>query len=205
MHGLTWYSLSYFYLRLIDIRDPMSRAKTSTLVIIILSIVLLGAVSWGVYQYLIITSQAQRIHGLEEVAALNAPLEQRLVQQQMDLDSLRHQLADLELEYAPLQKYLDSAEGVYFEVQIGQYRYVDLIAYQPGLVDLRQASENGIHQILLGRYEQLEQAESLLSLVHRVGLRTAFIVGRINGRIVPMDEAIRFAATSNNSYEQNVY
>jgi hypothetical protein len=183
----------------------MSSSKTYRILTFVFLLLFLAAASWGVYQYLIVHSQSDRITELSRYQDINGPLESQVVQQQIELDSLRTALGELELELQPLQRYSDSAQGVFFEVQIGQFRYFDINAYTHGTIDLRQSKELDVNKILIGRYESHEEALALQSLLRKFGFKTAFVIGRINGLLVSVEDALSALAESNNSGPENVY
>lgn len=131
-----------------------------------------------------------KIASLTKVEAVNKPLENQVVQSQLFIDSMQLALSALEGKLADLQRFDPNAEGVFFEVQLGIFKYFSLDHYQDYLIELRQYDSSNHHFILLGRFDRPEPAHQLVQELKKLGLRNCFVVGRINGRLISEEEAL---------------
>ena len=167
----------------------MSKNKTSKILAISLTVISLALSAYSIYSYLRIHSLERQVEDLSLVKSVNGPLEMQVVKQQIKLDSLITENEKAYNKLNDLQRYSDSASGVFFEVQLGRYSSFNLNQFRNKLVNLRQEEVDGAKLILLGRFDSKEEAELLLADVKRLGLRNAFVIGRIEGVIVSVEEA----------------
>ena len=174
----------------IFVRFSQLMPRSSRIAIIVLSLVLLTAVAFLIYGYLLNKDLNRRLLGLQVVEEVNQPLEKELVHQQIQLTSLGNTIDSLRSELQGYQRYNDSAKGVFYEVQVGKFRHFSIAEYREQLINLRQGQEEELNVILLGRFTALEEAEELLKKVKKLGFSTAFVIGRIDGRICSVDEAL---------------
>ena len=168
----------------------MANSKSYKTIAIVLSIstLLLGA--WAVYSYLQLKTQQVQLAGLEQVEDVNGPMEEQVVLQQLLLDSLLSSNVALKNELKKLELFQDSAQGIYFEVQLGIFKHYDLSAFEREMVHLRQENAEGHQIILLGRFRDIQKAETFQKELLKLGLKTTYLAGRINGQFVTKDEAI---------------
>lgn len=163
--------------------------KSSKIAIPVLSILLVAAVSWAIYSYLLAHSLNKTLARLNIVEEVNQPLEIQVVKQQILLDSLNNELDKQKVAIEFYNTFSDSAKGVYFEIQLGMFSQFELNAYVKNLYRLRQENKENMNLILLGRFTSLSDAEEALKKIKELGLKTAFITGRIDGRIVSKEVA----------------
>ena len=161
--------------------------KIATLV---LSLLLILALAWIAYSYLVKVEQDRRLADLAKVETINGPLEKQLVIQQLKLDAMQQELSALTKELDTYAIYNDSSEGVYFEVQLGKFKQFSITEYKDQLINLHQETQEDLNIILLGRFTEVVAAEDLLLAVKKLGFKTAFITARINGRICDKEEAL---------------
>jgi hypothetical protein len=115
-----------------------------------------------------------------------------LIEQSKKLDSLElvnlklKQSNDLLLENA----FHQSEQGIYYEVQIGSFKDFNLDKYQEELAALKQEKVDGKTKLLLGRFRSFKKALLFENDMKRLGLKGAFIIGRIDGTIVGYQEAL---------------
>ena len=72
---------------------------------------------------------------------------------------------------------------------MGKFKQFKLDFYLNNLIELRQERDGDYNTILLARFTSLHDAEDLLGKLKKLGLRTAFIVGRVDGQIVDKKQA----------------
>lgn len=169
----------------------MSKRKPYKIATLVLVILLLASISWSVYSYLIIKKQSNTISRIEQIEQINSPLELQVVKQQMAIDSINRLQLDLKSKLDALAIYSDSAQGIFFEIQLGKFKQFSLDQYLDNLIELRQERQEDYNTILLARFKTIEEAEDLLQHLKKLGLRTAFIVGRADGQIIDKKQAVQ--------------
>jgi len=111
------------------------------------------------------------------------------------------------LEKKELQERLDSLQrvnsmlielspyytGVFFEVQIGAFENFDLDKYKEGLARLNIDYSGKLDQYTLGKFRELEMAKGFVKDIKSMGIRDAFIVAKIDGKRVKVQEAVEEA------------
>ena len=90
---------------------------------------------------------------------------------------------------------IEATNGVFYEVQIGSFKDFNLDQYQEELAAIRQEKHDGKTKLLLGRFRSFKKALLFENDMKRLGLKDAFIVGRIDGTIVDYQEAIEIQRT----------
>lgn len=90
---------------------------------------------------------------------------------------------------------LEERDGVFYEVQIGSFTDFKLDQYQEELAAIRQEKHDGKTKLLLGRFRSFKKALLFENDMKRLGLKDAFIVGRIDGTIVDYQQAIEVQRT----------
>ena len=117
---------------------------------------------------------------------------------------LQQQYATLQRENQQLADELDSLErvnnlllelspyytGVFFEVQIGAFEYFDLDRYKEDLVKMNIDKTEQIDQYTLGKFRDLDRALSFQQDVKRMGIRDAFVIAKVDGKRVSIQEAL---------------
>lgn len=104
----------------------------------------------------------------------------------MKIKALEEALAELDV---PGPTAADS--GIWFEVQLGSFTDFDLDEYIDELVQMRQEKEGSNAKLLLGRFRSIKPALLFENDMHRLGLKDAYVVGRINGEIVDAEVALK--------------
>lgn len=113
------------------------------------------------------------------IQAQNDSLNDILVEQQMTIDRLREESG------------MDSS-GVYYEVQIGNFKDFNLDAYLEEMANLRQEKYEGGNKFLLGRFRSYKKALLFENDLKRLGMSDVFIKGRIEGKLVSKEEALEY-------------
>lgn len=94
---------------------------------------------------------------------------------------------DLLMENSPLYT------GVFFEVQIGAFKNFDLDRYQDALENLRYYRQDSLKKYVIGKFRNYPTAKAFQKDIVRMGVKDAFVVGKINGNRVEISAAIRAA------------
>lgn len=107
------------------------------------------------------------------------------------------------MEGLNLQKETDTAQdesttGIFFEVQIGSFVDFDLDEYVRDMEEIRQEKDSVSTKLLLGRFRSIRQARLFENDMKRIGLKDAFVIGRINGKLVDVDVAVEALMQQNN-------
>lgn len=109
------------------------------------------------------------------------------------LDSMylyRHLYDSLRIQNAQLRRQWLNPPGVFLEVQIGSFENFNLEAHQEELGELRMEKHDEKEKFILGRFTDLNRALRFENDMKRIGVKGAFIVGRIDGKLVKKEEAI---------------
>ncbi|MFY0644652.1 MAG: hypothetical protein JXR19_09330 [Bacteroidia bacterium] len=168
----------------------MANNKAYKRATILLAISTLLLAAWSIYSYLQLKAHQESLAELRKVEAVNGPMEEQVVLQQFQMDSLIESNSLIQSELKKLEKFQDSAQGVYFEVQLGIFKHFNLSDYQQEMVHIRQDTL-GEHQIiLLGRFTDINRAQDFQKELLKLGLNTTYLAGRINGEFVTKEEAI---------------
>lgn len=127
--------------------------------------------------------------------------EQKSDQVQILQDSLQFQSAEmltkdslneaLKQRIARLQEFSTETDGIFFEVQVGNFKDFNLDAYLEEMAHLRQEKHDGRNKLLLGKFRSYKKALLFENDLKRMGLRDVFIKGRIDGRLTSKEEALK--------------
>ena len=113
-------------------------------------------------------------------------------------DSLENKIYILKTENEILSENSDPPIGMFFEVQIGSFTDFNLDQYNKNLANISQEKHNGTSKFLLGRFGSFKKTLVFESDLKRMGINSAFIVGRIDDQIVTYKEALEALERSNN-------
>lgn len=105
-------------------------------------------------------------------------------------DSLENTIYKLRTENEMLAENTEPPEGVFFEVQLGSFTDFDITQYTKNLAALRQEKYDGKTKLLLGRFRSFKKALLFEKDLKRMGISRAFLVGRIDDKIVTYREAL---------------
>lgn len=117
----------------------------------------------------------------------------------LELNNASTKIDSLQIEEIKLRKANDllgenvldvNAPGIFFEVQIGSFTDFNIDRYQEELAALRQEKHDGKTKLILGRFRSLRSALLFENDMKRLGLKEAFIVGRIDGTLVDYNLAL---------------
>ncbi|NUM31053.1 MAG: hypothetical protein HUU47_01865 [Bacteroidetes bacterium] len=105
-------------------------------------------------------------------------------------DTLQKKILKLRHENDILAENNDSADGVFFEVQIGNFSEFNIDAYIKELRNLRQEKAENGNKLCIGRFRSYRKALLFESDIKKMGFTNAFLVGRINGKLVNFQTAL---------------
>jgi len=105
-------------------------------------------------------------------------------------DTLQKKIIRLRMDNDILAENSDSLRGIFFEVQIGNFYDFNLDAYQNELDALRQEKSGKGSKLCLGRFRSFRKAMLFENDIKKMGFTNAFLIGRIDGKIVDYQEAL---------------
>jgi hypothetical protein len=126
--------------------------------------------------------QMEYLSNMQEISNVN-DLKKVLVALENEIDLLRK-----ENEY--LMESSDRTDGIFFEVQLGAFKDFNLDQYLKNLSAIRQEKYDDKTKIVLGKFRSFNRALLFENDMKRMGFNEAFIVGRVNGKVVPYQEAL---------------
>ena len=118
-----------------------------------------------------------------QVQAQNNALQQKNEQLRSELDSM-NRVNGLLLELSPYYT------GVFFEVQIGAFEYFDLADYKDDLVKMNIDKTEQVDQYTLGKFRDLDRALAFRKDIQRMGIKDAFVIAKVDGNRVTVQEAL---------------
>ena len=124
---------------------------------------------------------------LSEKSAQNQEAEIKVLMTKMD--SLENALSIVSNKYqegTPLFSMNDSGET--FEVQIGFFRSFDFNRYDSLLVNMNVEERNGAYKLMIGRFNNFDDACALRRDMIDMGIDGAFVVKKLNGVRESFDE-----------------
>jgi len=105
-------------------------------------------------------------------------------------DTLQKRVIKLKKENDILSENNDSIGGIFFEVQIGNFYDFNIDAYMSELEALRQEKSGNTSKLILGRFRSFQKAMLFENDIKKMGFANAFLVGRIDGKLVDYQEAL---------------
>ena len=181
------------------IEDQIELSKRRPRILIAFLILAVAtALLWGaICQYKLI-SQKEDIASLSHYKQALIKTENSLQGTRFIQDSLENKIYRLKTENEILSENSDPPIGIFFEVQIGSFTDFNLDQYNKNLANIRQEKHNGTSKFLLGRFRSFKKTLVFESDLKRMGINSAFIVGRIDDKIVTYKEALEALEGSNN-------
>jgi hypothetical protein len=175
----------------------LAKRKPRILIALLAVIAVLAFIWGGISQFKLqsIKEEISKTQHLQELVTENGKEVAKAAYVQ---DSLENFIYKLQTENDLLAENFEPPYGVFFEVQIGTFSDFNLDQYNKNLANLRQEKYNEQSKFLLGRFRSFKQALLFESDLKRMGINSAFIVGRIDDRIVTYKEAIEAQEQRNN-------
>jgi hypothetical protein len=153
---------------------------------------------WGAISQYKMLSQKAALEKMEYASTLLDKANQSLKKKQQMRDSLENTIYKLRTANEILAENTEPPEGVFFEVQLGSFTDFDISQYTKNLAALRQEKYDGKTKLLLGRFRSFKKALIFENDLKRMGISNAFLVGRIDSKIVTYREALDALELSNN-------
>ena len=182
----------------IYIKEQIEISKRRPRIIIaILSVFGACAFIWGAISQYKQLSQKNEISRVEEYKSALETAKYSVESADHIQDSLENIIYKLKTENDLLVENTEPPVGIFFEVQIGSFSDFNLDNYNKNLANLRQEKYNNKTKFLLGRFVSFKKALLFESDLKRMGINTAFIVGRIDDKIVTYKQALDAIELSN--------
>lgn len=162
-------------------------AKTILWSLVTISILLLLVAIYLFFQYNKLTTKLTAMKG--KLATVESLIQENK-SFKSENETLQNRVQVLQEENNILVENMDSATGIFFEVQIGNFTHFDLDAYVNELDALRQEKSGKGTKLILGRFRSFNKATLFEKDMKKMGFTSAFIIGRINGKLVNYQEAL---------------
>lgn len=109
-------------------------------------------------------------------------------------EALKQRNAELEEANARYAENMPGEEmGIFYEVQIGAFEHFDLGKYNEELDRLQIERTDGLKKYILARFRSRSRAERFLRDMHKLGIPDAFIIARVDGNRMTIEEAELYA------------
>jgi hypothetical protein len=152
---------------------------TTTVIFAILFLLSLG--------YIILSEVSEPLFGKwPQTAQDNRQLKVQL----SELNGLKPVIDSLVTVNNTLSEQSDTQEGVFFEVQIGAFEHFDMNQYMQELARLKKEQVDTMDKYTLGKFRNFKTAQAFSNDIKKMGITDAFIVGKINGQRVDVQEAL---------------
>jgi hypothetical protein len=152
---------------------------TTTVIFAILFVLSLG--------YIILSEVNEPLFGKwPQVAQDNRQLKVQL----NELNGLKPTIDSLVAINNTLSEQSDTQEGVFFEVQIGAFEHFDMNQYMQELARLKKEQVDTMDKYTLGKFRNFKTAQAFNNDIKKMGIADAFIVGKVNGQRVELQEAV---------------
>jgi hypothetical protein len=159
-----------------------SRARTFTITTIVLAVLFLLSVA-----YIVLSEVKAPLFGKwPKMASENAVLKQQME----DLNALKPTLDSVMAANNILVEQTDTQQGVFFEVQIGAFEHFNLDQYAQELARLKKEEVDVMDKYTLGKFRDFKMAKAFNEDIKKMGVVDAFIVGKIDGQRVDLQEAV---------------
>jgi hypothetical protein len=107
-----------------------------------------------------------------------------------EIQIMKSQVESYKLELAETNtSQKERTQGVWYEVQIGAFKDFNLDQYRDSLVNMK-IDVNSLKRLTLGSFDKYVQANKFKKDIRRMGIRDAFIIGKIDGERVKIRQAI---------------
>ncbi len=110
--------------------------------------------------------------------------------QMSELNGLKPTVDSLISVNNTLSEQSDTQEGVFFEVQIGAFEHFDMNQYMQELARLKKEQVDALDKYTLGKFRNFKTAQAFSNDIKKMGIADAFIVGKVNGQRVELQEAV---------------
>lgn len=136
------------------------------------------------------------INSMKETNVQAEKLIKKNKEYQIENATLQKRIIKLKLENEILLQGSENLDGIFFEVQIGNFSDFTLDAYKDELQALHEDKTMKGSKFCLGRFRSFQKAMLFENDIKKMGITNAFIVGRIDGKLVDYQDALK-------AYHQN--
>lgn len=168
---------------------PRKNYKTALLIFVILTVLLAGLSAFLWFKG---HQESKDKASLEEQSENAASYRDSMIMQKATSDSLYEANRILSERVARMQEFTPDNDGVFFEVQIGNFKDFNLDEYLNEMAHLRQEKSDGTNKFLLGKFRSYKKAMLFENDLKRMGMPDVFIKGRINGQLTSKEEALEY-------------
>ena len=160
-----------------------AKSKTFIISTIVLAVLFLLSAGYIVFSEV----QAPLFGKWPKIAAENNSLKTQLD----DLNGLKPAMDSLVAANNILSEQTETQEGVFFEVQIGAFEHFNLDQYVQELARLKKEEIDVMDKYTLGKFRDFKNAQAFNDDIKKMGIADAFIVGKINGQRVELNDAVK--------------
>lgn len=180
----------------IDQKIEVNKRK-QRLTLVILAIVSFLLFLWAALSQYKLTALEKEIAQTKIDKKNIAKIKEELVLSDDILDSLENLVYKLRSENTYLSESSPKSTGIFFEVQIGSYATTNIDAYSKNLENISQTIQGNRNLLLMGKFRSFKQALLFEKELKQLGIENAFVVGRIDNKIVSYQEALNALNGSN--------
>lgn len=152
---------------------------------------------WSSISQFKLSTQQKQINQINNLVSKTEKSKIALDAKQQQIDSLQNIILKLQNKNDLLAEVSSIPNGIFFEVQLGDFRDFDLDKYLSNLASINQYKYNGGNKLLLGRFRSFKKALLFEGDLKRMGITNAVVVGRIDNKIVSYQEALNAQQESN--------
>ncbi len=142
------------------------------------------------YLFVKVETMTNKMAGLKEKVTIAENLIQENQAYKETNDTLQKKILQLRKDNDILAENSDNLDGIFFEVQIGNFYDFNIDAYMNELEALRQDKVGKNSKLILGRFRSFQKAMMFENDIKKMGFVNAFLVGRINGKLVDYQVAL---------------
>lgn len=164
-----------------------SKQRVTIAILAVLALALLVWASISQYKLLAAKSTLSQTEKYREQAKAMA-IEVNGTEQMRD--SLENIIYKLKTENEILAENYETPQGVFFEIQLGNFKDFNIDKYNENLASPRQEKHDTKNKLLLARFRSFKKALLFENDLKRMGINNAFVVGRIDDKIVTYKEAL---------------
>jgi hypothetical protein len=159
-------------------------AKSKTFLITTIIFAVLFILSLG---YIILSEVSEPLFGKWPQTAIE---NKQLKIQLSEINGLKPAMDSLILVNNTLSEASTTQEGVFFEVQIGAFEHFNMEQYMQELARLKKEQVDAMDKYTLGKFRSFKTAQAFNNDIKKMGIADAFIVGKVNGQRVELQEAV---------------
>ena len=176
--------VEYLEERLKNEKKQYDQLKIITMVLGVFAIAFLG---WGIYStFFSSDNEAFTPEGLQE--------NPYVLELKDSIYNLSSQLVDLEITNEDNMENMGTGDGgslgdqIIYSIQIGAFEQKDLSLYSESFTNFKEIKQGRFNKYSIGNFENLHEAQELLTEITSMGLRDAFIASYANGERLKIED-----------------